>query len=216
MLRALAGLVVAIVAAGAWLWIRTAREVERLLPGLRAEAARLAGTGVALAEVPPEWRAILLAVEDPAFERHRGIDLRTPGAGLTTITQGLAKRYCFERFEPGPLAKLKQSIAAWYLDRGLGKEPQLVLFLNSASFGPGREGWVEGFEAAAREYHGKPFAELTRQEFVTLVAMLVGPVTFHPVRGAAALADRVARIENLLRGECAPSGLRDVYYARCG
>lgn len=33
----------------------------------------------------------LLKIEDPAFYRHKGVDLKTPGAGLTTITQSLVK-----------------------------------------------------------------------------------------------------------------------------
>ena len=33
----------------------------------------------------------LLRVEDPSFYEHHGVDLHTPGQGLTTITQALVK-----------------------------------------------------------------------------------------------------------------------------
>ena len=52
-------------------------------------------------QLSEEQLRILLAVEDPNFFSHSGIDLSTPGAGLTTITQALAKRLYFEQFQPG-------------------------------------------------------------------------------------------------------------------
>jgi hypothetical protein len=46
--------------------------------------------------------------------------------------------------------------------------------------------------------------------------MIVAPngfsVVIHPVENAR----RVRRIERLLRGECKPTGLTDVYYENCG
>lgn len=51
--------------------------------------------------------SILLAMEDPGFYTHKGVDLKTPGAGLTTITQVLVKKLYFKEFKPG-LRKIKQ------------------------------------------------------------------------------------------------------------
>ena len=42
---------------------------------------------------------ILLKVQDPGFYSHHGIDLTTPGAGLTTITQALVKKALFQAFQ---------------------------------------------------------------------------------------------------------------------
>src|SRR5689334_21462540 len=54
-----------------------------------------------LEDVPQNRLKALLAVEDPNFYTHNGIDLSTPGAGYTTITQGLVKVYFFGDFNPG-------------------------------------------------------------------------------------------------------------------
>jgi hypothetical protein len=175
-------------------------------PRMRAEAERYDREGTTIATIDPEWKRILLAVEDPGFYEHTGIDLSTPGAGLTTITQGLAKRYCFDRFRPGAVAKVRQTLCALGIDRRVPKDEQLTLLLNVASLGPGGEGWVEGFPAAAREYFGKPFDALSTDEFTVLVAMLVGPATYHPTQGREALDERVRRIRRLLDGVCAPAG----------
>jgi membrane carboxypeptidase/penicillin-binding protein len=165
--------------------------------------------------LPEEYLRILLVVEDPCFFSHCGVDLRTPGAGITTITQGLAKRIYFHPFRPG-FAKIKQTLAAVALNRRVSKWDQLDLFLNCAYFGSwdGRE--ILGFGEAARVYFAKDFHDLTRGEYVSLVAMIIAPNTFHPIRNPEKTAERVRRIERLLAGECVPSGLMDVYYEHCG
>ena len=54
-----------------------------------------------LKDVPDDYQRILLTVEDPNFYSHHGIDLTTPGAGWTTITQGIVKIYFYNGFTPG-------------------------------------------------------------------------------------------------------------------
>jgi membrane peptidoglycan carboxypeptidase len=179
------------------------------------DAERFEATGLSEREVPAEWKRILLAVEDPGFYRHHGVDVWTPGAGWTTITQALAKRYYFERFRAGVFRKLVQTIDAIVLDSELSKKKQLTLIFNVASFGPGPAGWVEGFPAAAREFFGKPFPALTRSEYVSLVAMLVAPSDLSPTAHPDDLAERAGRIERLVRRECAPRGFRDVMLEGC-
>src|SRR5262245_32303757 len=88
-----------------------------------------------LEDFSDEYMKILLSVEDPAFYSHNGIDLSTPGAGMTTITQGLVKRYYFDNFKPGVIAKLKQSLIALILNRRVDKKTQLQLFVNSVYMG---------------------------------------------------------------------------------
>lgn len=165
-------------------------------------------------DLSPERLHILLAVEDPGFYSHHGIDLTTPGAGYTTITQGLVKHLYFEHFRPG-LAKWKQSLIALVLDHQVSKQDQLQLYLNSVYLGnwQGRE--VHGFDAAARDYFNKSFAQLTDDEYLSLVAMVVGPNDFHVRNHPDRNADRVARIQRLLSGACRPAGMADVYYKDC-
>src|SRR5262245_3552880 len=54
-------------------------------------AALEAATEVSLTDLSQRRRDILLAVEDPGFFQHRGVDLSSPGQGMTTITQALVK-----------------------------------------------------------------------------------------------------------------------------
>jgi membrane peptidoglycan carboxypeptidase len=163
----------------------------------------------------PEQLTILLTVEDPAFFRHHGLDFHTPGAGMTTIAQGLVKFLYFESFYPG-IAKCQQSLLAVGFDARIDKKTQLAILLNSGYMGQYRGREVHGFDEAAHAYFGRSFAQLTRGQYIALVAMCVGPNEFsvasHPQRNA----DRVARIERLLRGECRPTGWLDVYYKACG
>ena len=166
-------------------------------------------------DLPPSRREMLLRVEDPGFFGHRGIDLSTPGAGMTTITQSLVKHFYFDDFQPG-FAKLEQSlIARFVLDPAMPKEAQLTAFLNSTPFGTARGRRVTGFAEAARVYYGRELAALGDREFLSLVAMLMAPARLDPLRHPAANAERVRRIERLLAGRCAPRGLRDVAYEGC-
>ena len=155
---------------------------------------------------------ILLAVQDPGFWDHRGVDLTTPGAGMTTITQGLVKRFYFEQFRPGP-AKIKQTlIAVLALDPYVAKEDQLRLFINSCYLGSKDGQAVEGFGDAAQAYYGKPLEELGEDEYISLVAMLIAPGTFNVDRHPDWNAERVARIKQLVSGEYQPKGVFDLYY----
>ncbi|HYO47248.1 MAG TPA: transglycosylase domain-containing protein [Gemmatimonadota bacterium] len=191
----------------AWLWWRT--------PGIVHEAEASIAEPLEPSDLPRGRVEDLLTVEDPAFRSHHGIDLSTPGAGWTTITQGLAKDIYFDAFRPGPLAKLEQSLAAVVLDARTSKDRQLRLFLGRAYLGETGSGSVNGFHPAARVWLGKDVRQLDRREFLSLVAMVIGPneygVGIHPERNA----ERVARIERLLAGECRPAGWRDVTYEAC-
>ena len=165
--------------------------------------------------IPRDRLHILLAVEDPGFFEHIGVDLRTPGAGLTTITQALAKTLYFDEFRPG-IAKVRQTLCAMVLDRRIDKWAQLDLFVNSAYLGTvdGRE--IRGFADGAETFFGRPFEELSRVEFISLVAVLPAPNALNPIAHPDANALRTRRIERMLSGQCQPSHLRDVYLADCG
>ena len=176
---------------------------ETLLPRLAATSYPLA-----LAELSSRQREILLKVEDPAFYTHGGVDLTTPGAGLTTISQGLVKILYFEKFEPG-IAKIRQTlIAAFALDPLLGKDEQLRLFINLVGLGEGTRGFAEG----ARHYFAKNFGELDEDQYLALVAMIIAPQNFSLSRHPQRNQERVARIKRLIAGDYQPQGLCDQYY----
>ena len=177
-------------------------------------AAELEDYGLRPSDLPASWLQGLLTVEDPGFYDHHGVDLSTPGAGLTTITQALVKIHYFEQFRPG-IAKYKQSVLAVVLDKRLTKEQQLALFLNTAGFGHVNGQKVAGFVSAADVYYSKSFHQLSKGEFLSLVAMLVGPNEYNLSQKPSKNAERVSRIEALLAGECAATRVSDVYYQDC-
>ncbi len=165
------------------------------------------------ADLTPEQRAILLAIEDPGFEEHKGIDLFTPGAGLTTLTQALTKRVFFENFKPG-FAKIEQTLIARYVVHpNVSKDDQITAFLNTAYFGRCLDKQIIGYEAAADCYLFKSFDQLTDRDFINLTARLIAPNKYN--RDDNALIERILRIEKLLVGRCEPEGLRDVTFERC-
>jgi membrane carboxypeptidase/penicillin-binding protein len=180
------------------------------------EVVRVAAEGpLRLSDLSAERQQELLAVEDPSFFRHHGIDFSTPGQGFTTITQGLVKIFYFDRFTPG-FAKIEQSlIARLVLDPSMSKADQLHAFLNHAYFGTYAGRNVIGFEAASEVYFERSFRSLNNDQYLALVAMLMAPDSLDPIRHRSANRERVLRIKLLLSGECAPKGLRDVAYEGC-
>jgi membrane carboxypeptidase/penicillin-binding protein len=181
-------------------------------PAIFAAAERKHGTG--LPKLPAGFRETLLRVEDPAFERHHGVDLRTPGAGATTITQSLVKGLFFERFRPG-IRKLEQTAIAFAVDRRISKDRQLALFIRSAYLGEHEGHSINGFPKAAIAYFGKELAALHEDEWLALIAMGVAPNGLHVRHRPYANRERVARIRKLLAGQCKPSSVMDVMYERC-
>jgi len=206
-----AAAVLALIAAAILHYVHEVRTARRDTPALVAAAREKCGTALDPADLTPEREAILLAVEDPAFRRHRGVDLETPGAGMTTITQGLVKLLYYPRgFRPG-IAKIRQTLIAQHaLDALVSKQEQLRLYLNAAYFGHQDGRAVHGFADAARTYFGKRFASLNDDEYLALVAMSIGPNELKP--GTPANAARVERIRRYLAGELRPAGLLDVGY----
>lgn len=151
---------------------------------------------------------ILLKVEDPAFFQHHGVDLKTPGAGWTTITQGLAKQFYFANFQPG-IMKIKQTLCARFaLDPLVPKETQLNLYINLMYFGNG----IYGLKDAAQYYFGKNVPELTEDEYISLIACLISPAELNVKSHARENAERVRRIKKVLSGEYTPTGVFDITY----
>ncbi len=215
-------IVLYLVVAGTWAYAVTPAVV------MRASTPRL----LDLRSLPQGTVDILLKVEDPSFREHHGIDPLAKGQGLVTLTRGLVHAVYLDRVDlsgigggmqsmyrfvdriAGPV-DLGPDVMAIVVDRRLGKTRQLQLFLQHVYMGRHGNRQVYGLPDAARAYFGKDVSRLSRREIVTLVAMMVGPNQFHPVRHPDALAERVRRIERLLRGGCQPSGFRDVYNAGC-
>jgi membrane peptidoglycan carboxypeptidase len=192
-------------------YVNEVRVARRDCHALVAAALKRYGAQLSLSDLSPERRAMLLAIEDPTFTLHHGVDLVTPGAGMTTLTQGLVKLLYFpEGFQPG-IAKIRQTLIAQYaLDAMVSKDDQLLLFLNICYLGHEHGQAIHGYANAARIYFGKEFSAITDGEFLSLVAMHIGPNALKP--GTSANAERVQRIQRYLSGQYQPAGLLDVEY----
>jgi membrane peptidoglycan carboxypeptidase len=163
-------------------------------------------------ELSDRQKTILIKVQDPGFYHHHGIDLSTPGGGLTTITQAIVKKLYFEKFAPG-IGKIKQSIIARFVVDGLvAKEDQLTIFLNSMYFGKISNRPMIGLATASRGYYQQPVSRLTEDQYISLIAMIVMPGTFHVLNHPEWNKDRVNRIKALVDGEYVPKGLMDQFY----
>lgn len=185
---------------------------DRRTPAVLAAAAQ---GELELSDLPKRRLDMLIKVEDPGFHQHHGVDFSTPGAGMTSITQSLVKRFYFDDFQPG-FAKLEQSlIARFVLDPAMSKPAQLKAYLNHSHYGWRKGRPIVGLAAAARAYYGRELSQLSDRQFLSLVAMGMAPRDYDPIRQPAANAERVRRIEAMLAGQCAPQGLRDVTYKTC-
>ena len=183
-------------------------------PSLAVRADALIAADHGPADLTPRKLDELLRVDDPDFWNHRGIDLATPGSGMTSITQSLAKRLAFFDFKPG-FRKLRQSAYAIGLERRLSKRQILALALDTAEMGRGPHGWMHGLFVASLQVYGKPPAALDDRQWLRLVAVLVAPRRFDLFSADPALDDRVGRIQRLLAGRCRPSGKRDIWLEGC-
>jgi membrane peptidoglycan carboxypeptidase len=155
---------------------------------------------------------ILIKVQDPGFYGHNGIDLSTPGAGLTTITQAIVKKLYFDSFKPG-ISKIKQSlIARFVVNELIPKDDQITLFINAMYFGNVDGKPIVGLASAADAYYHQPISKLAIDQYISLIAMLVAPKTFHIIEHPEWNLDRTNRIKALIAGEYKPKGLMDQFY----
>jgi len=157
--------------------------------------------------------ALLLAVEDPTFADHTGLDLDRPAPG-TTLVRSLAKRVGFDPFEPG-IARIRQLGYASGLEKELSKPRLVALWLETVEMGPGPKGWMRGFYTASKSIYGRSPDKLKDDEFLRLVAVATAPDAI-PLEGSEpALEARLARIRHLLSGECRRLGEQDAQLAQC-
>ena len=137
------------------------------------------------AGIDPGYLKLLLAYEDRRFYDHRGIDPLALGraalqltrrghivSGGSTITMQLA-RLMEPRRERSVYAKLRQMVRAIQIERQLGKDQILDLYLTLAPFG----GNLEGVRAASIAYFGKEPKRLSLAESALLVALPQSPET---------------------------------------
>jgi penicillin-binding protein 1C len=140
-------------------------------------------------EVSPLYRQALLGYEDRWFYRHPGINpfaiaraawqnLRAGRvvSGGSTLTMQVARLLDpHQRSLPG---KIKQAFRALQLEWHWGKDRILAAYMNNAPFG----GTIEGVQAAAYTYLGKPAGELSHAEAALLAVLPQAPSRLRPDR----------------------------------
>ncbi|MDR3471213.1 MAG: penicillin-binding protein 1C [Devosia sp.] len=140
-------------------------------------------------QVDPRFVRMLIAYEDQHFETHGGVDwismLRAAGqfvgaggrivSGGSTLTMQVARLIEDERTRSLG-AKIRQMVHAEVLERQLGKERILALYLTLAPYG----GNIEGVRAASLAYFGKEPTRLTTAEAALLVALPQSPEARRP------------------------------------
>lgn len=188
-------------------------------------------TGTLVAVLEPEYTAALVKIEDPTFYDHSGLDISN-GQGLTTITSGVAKMVFLgnhqltgikgglQSFYKGVFSCCKKidlgrDVMALVLDRQTTKQDQLNIFLRHAYLGSTGGKGIVGFEDASVAYYGKKLTQLTENQFYGLIAMLIAPNHYHPVKNPKIHAERTRRVKAVVDGKCKPDGWRDLTYDHC-
>lgn len=171
---------------------------------------------VSRAEVDPRFEKFLTAYEDKRFLSHPGVDpvavvraalqaARHGGvvSGGSTLTMQVVRLLTPDRSKT-LLRKWREAGAAIALERRLGKQGVLDLYLRLAPYG----GNLEGVRAASLAFFGKEPARLSTAEAALLVAIPQSPETRRPDRDPAAakaardrVLDRLASAGAISRAE---------------
>ena len=146
---------------------------------------------VPISAMPKRIVNAVLSAEDKNFFSHPGIDLigvmraivtnlRNLGkdrrlVGASTITQQVAKNFLLTN-ELSFDRKIKEAILAFRIERALGKDRILELYLNEIYFGFGSY----GVAAAALNYFNKSLGELSIPEAAFLAALPKAPNNYNP------------------------------------
>ena len=160
-------------------------------PDLIVEAASLIAQGRGAHDLGPGRVEQVLATQDPNFFRHNGVDLKTRGPATDgTVTQTLARPVSIASMVPG-VGKVSRLTYTLALDERLPKTAQLALFLDRVDMGHAPDGtWIIGFFKASEVAFDRSPAELTDDEFRSLVAAMGGGRAISPT--AAPTPSRVA------------------------
>ncbi|MDG0817255.1 penicillin-binding protein 1C [Bdellovibrio svalbardensis] len=162
--------------------ILTDRE-GRLLHQWRKDNQKRAFAWVELKNISPAVVPALLKSEDRNFFRHSGVDLRAMAAsfyqrafksslrGASTLSMQVVKLSKPDRKWQGILGKVRQSLAAWELERHWTKEEILESYLNLAPF----RGEYRGLSATSWALFNKPASGLTQKEATLLAVLLRAP-----------------------------------------
>jgi len=167
---------------------------------------------VNICDVSPLYLQALISYEDRYFRYHPGINVYAlfralgqyirngkPLSGGSTLTMQVAR--ILHPHTKTVAGKLRQMFRALQLEVRYSKEEILTLYLNYAPFG----GPVEGVQAAAFAYLGKPARELSHAEAALLAVLPQSPTRLRPDRQP----ERAVRARNKVLDRMASFGVWD-------
>ena len=143
---------------------------------------------VPIQEVPQRVQQAILAAEDDAFYRHRGVDYTglaraavanfvsgRRGQGGSTITMQVARNFYLSS-ERSYLRKIYEIALALKIESELTKDRILEVYANQIFLGQR----AYGFSAAAQTYFGKKLPDLTVGEAAMLAGLPAAPSAYNP------------------------------------
>lgn len=170
---------------------------------------------VPLDSISPWLKKSVIAAEDAGFYYHPGFDVKAIADALdanrqrgktvfggSTITQQTAKNL-FLSSERSWERKFKELAYALLMEKYLGKDRILELYLNYAQWGKD----MFGCEVACQEYYHKPCSKISQDAAINMAAVLASPGKHRPdMMNSRFMANRRAVINFNLFG---PDSLKD-------
>ena len=145
-------------------------------------------TVVPFADISPNIKEAILAIEDIDFYEHRGIKItsimRAIFANITglgynqggsTITQQVVKNSLLTN-EKRISRKIKEWVLAPKIEKIISKDEIFSIYLNEIPFG----GSIYGVEEASQAFFGKPSKEVTLAEAAYLASLPKAPTFYSP------------------------------------
>jgi penicillin-binding protein 1A len=153
------------------------------------------------AEISPNIKNAVIAIEDRRFYEHQGVDLRgmsralwtdiTQGSaaqGASTITQQFVKNALTAQNDRTIFEKLREAALAYHLEHRWSKQKILDNYLNTIYFGNG----AYGVESAVRTYFGgrnrvygqqeRIASDVTPAQAAMIAAMIASPSAYDPIQ----------------------------------
>ncbi len=143
---------------------------------------------VPIQAVPKRVQQAILAAEDDAFYRHRGVDYTglaravvanfssgRRGQGGSTITMQVARNFYLSS-ERSYLRKIYEIALAFKIESELTKDRILEVYVNQIFLGQR----AYGFSAAAQTYFGRKLPDLTVGEAAMLAGLPAAPSAYNP------------------------------------
>ncbi len=156
------------------------------------------GNWLPYAQIPPQMRTAMIAVEDRRFRSHIGVDpvgvarsvkVRIDRGrwtqGGSTITQQLARNIFLTNSRTFG-RKVREAVLALALERKFSKNQILELYLNRVYFGGG----AYGIDAASRRFFNHSATTLSLGEAAIIAGLVKAPSSYSPTADAEAARGR--------------------------